>query len=71
MIQELQVASKKVGLQMNMNKTKIITKTGENMNININGTKLEQVEEYIYLGQRIKLNKENQDTEIRRRIKLS
>ena len=45
--------------------------TGENINIRINGERLEQVEKYVYRGQRIKLNRENREAEIVRRIKLS
>ena len=71
MVQEMHVASEKIGLQMTINKTKIMTNTGENINIKINGERLEQVEEYVYLGQTIKLNRENQEAEIVRRIKLS
>ena len=48
-----------------------MTNTGENMIIKTNGERLEKVEEYIYLGQRIKLNRENQEAEVMRRIKLS
>ena len=53
-----------------------MTNTGENINIKINGQRLEQVEEYIYIlliyiGQRMKLNRENQEAEIVRKIKLS
>ena len=48
-----------------------MTNTGYNINIKINEGRLEQVEEYIYLGQRIELNRENQEAEIMRRIKLN
>jgi len=45
MVQEMHVASERIGLQMNINKTKIMSNTGENINIKINGERLEQVEE--------------------------
>jgi len=35
----------------------------------VNGIQLDQVEEYIYLGQRFALIEKNQDNKIRRRIK--
>ena len=56
-VQEMHVASERIELQMNINKTKIVTNTGENINIKINGERVEQVEEYVYLKQKIKLNK--------------
>ena len=48
---------------MNINKTKIMTNAGENINIKINRDKLEQVEEYISWTKN-KLNGKNQETEI-------
>ena len=39
------VASERIGLQMNINKTKITTNTRENINIKLNGERLEQVED--------------------------
>lgn len=69
MLEQLNNASKKIGLKMNIAKTKIISNTKEQ--IYIDGTKLENVEEYIYLGHVIKIGKENQTAEIKRRIKLA
>lgn len=62
MIKQLNNASKKIA------KTKIISNTEEP--IHIDGTKLEKLVEYIYLGHTIKIGKENQTAEIRRRISL-
>ncbi|XP_030766839.1 uncharacterized protein LOC115890677 [Sitophilus oryzae] len=56
---------------MNYTKTKIITNTDENITTRINQEKIERVEEYIYLGQMIKLKKENQTAEIKRRVRLA
>ena len=47
MVQEMHVASERIGLQRNINKIKIMTNTGENINIKINGERLQQVKEYI------------------------
>lgn len=66
MIQQLNNASKKVGLAMNINKTKIMS--SNNDPITIDNERLETVEEYVYLGHAVKLGKENQTREIRRRI---
>lgn len=69
MIQQLNEASKSIGLQMNLAKTKIMGE--ENQVIQIDGTVLENVTEYVYLGHTLKLGKENQTAELRRRITLS
>ncbi|CAG9837763.1 unnamed protein product [Diabrotica balteata] len=38
--------------------------------INIEGTEIEHVDEYKYIGQNVKVSKENQITEISRRVKM-
>lgn len=43
----------------------------DNIHISINNKKLENANEYVYLGHTIKLNKENQKAEISRRIGLT
>ncbi|PIK54411.1 endonuclease-reverse transcriptase [Apostichopus japonicus] len=70
MLQDLDIASRKRGLKMNMKKTKVMAdQSVKHKPIIINGTELEHVSEYIYLGQRFTLTERNQDNEIRRRIK--
>lgn len=70
MLQELDDASRLTGLKMNMKKTKVMAGSAKDpKQIQVNGTKMEQVEDYIYLGQRFSLQDKNQDNEIRRRIK--
>ncbi|XP_030765759.1 uncharacterized protein LOC115889821 [Sitophilus oryzae] len=59
MLEELDSGAGRIGLNMNYTKTKIITNTDENITTRINQEKIEQIEEYIYLGQMIKLKKEN------------
>jgi len=55
MLKDLDRASNKSGLKMNMNKTKVKTGTTNTpQTLIINNTALEQVEEYIYLGQRMR-----------------
>ena len=48
MLQELADESDKQGLKMNKSKTKVMMKT----HIYVNNTQIENVESYIYLGQR-------------------
>ena len=56
---------------MNMRKTKIMPGTTKKTKaVYVNGFQLDQVEEYVYLGQRLTLIEKNQDNEIRRRIKV-
>lgn len=64
MIQQLQEKSLEVGLKMNSNKTKIMT-TLDTENIQL---PVEKVTDYIYLGHKITLGRENQTSEIERRI---
>ncbi|XP_030746034.1 uncharacterized protein LOC115874876 [Sitophilus oryzae] len=71
MLEELVTAARRIDLNMNYTKTKIITNTDENITTRINQENIEQVEEYIYLGQMIKLKKENQTAEIKRRVRLA
>ena len=52
LMNRLDEVSKDYGMRINVKKTKImkISKYGGNMKIVINGTELEQVDEYVYLG---------------------
>ena len=53
-----------------MRKTKIMAGTTRTTKaVYVNGIQLDQVEEYVYLGQRFTLIEKNKDNEIRRRIK--
>ena len=45
MLEELDTAARRIGLNMNYTKTKIITNTDENITTRINQEKIEQVEE--------------------------
>ena len=69
-IQQLSDASAKVGLKMNLAKTKIVlNKFVEMEDVIVDGNKIEVVEEYIYLGQLQSGNK-NMFGEINRRTKM-
>lgn len=68
MIQGLNRESLKVGLKMNTNKTKLITNSTER-DIKIGQEKLEYVKDYIYLGQVISTEEQN-EKEIKMRIAI-
>ena len=66
MLQELSDESRRMGLKMNIAKTKVIVV--DNTPIHVNKVLIENVECYVYLGQRYCLQEKNQDKEIQRRI---
>ena len=73
MLQELNQASLEVGLSMNFKKTKIMcNKHAEDTNrkITIDNNEIEEVDHYIYLGQRISMQTASKEHEIKRRITL-
>ena len=70
MLNDLNRESLKVGLKMNRSKTKVMFNRNANrLTIKIEDEDLEQVEEYNYLGQIIKLEKDH-EIEIKRRITI-
>ncbi|XP_050310861.1 uncharacterized protein LOC126746595 [Anthonomus grandis grandis] len=69
MLAELQRESKRIGLTMNLNKTKVMSP--DNIQVHIEDRIIDNVEEYVYLGHCIKLGKENQTAEINRRVRLT
>ena len=72
MIDDLDLQASQIGLKMNYTKTKTMTNTNENADIVLlSGQTISETNQYVYLGQLVKLNKENQTEEIRRRIRLS
>ena len=66
MLQELSDESRRMGLKMNIAKTKVMVV--DNTPININNVLIENVQGYVYLGQHYSLKENNQDKEIQRRI---
>ena len=69
MLQELNQASLEVGLSMNFKKTKIMrNKHAEDTNrkITIDSNEIEEVNHYIYLGQRISMETASKEQEIKR-----
>ena len=71
MIRELSNESKKAGLNMNIKKTKVmLSRKLQNHLITVDGTRIENVESYIYLGKNITLDNDT-PAEVARRIQLA
>lgn len=70
MLQQLNEESMKVGLKMNLSKTKIMTNIDDDRDIKIGDTVIERVDHYVYLGHKLKLGLDNQTAEVKRRIGL-
>ncbi|CAG4942460.1 unnamed protein product [Parnassius apollo] len=71
MLNDLNSASQRIGLKMNMDKTKIMFNVHVTpMPVVVGSTMLEVVDEYVYLGQIVRLGKSNFDREVNRRIQL-
>ena len=66
MLQELSDESRRMGLKMNIAKTKVMVV--DNTPINVNNALIENVQGYVYLGQHYIHKENNQDKEIQRRI---
>ena len=66
MLHELSDESRRMGLKMNITKTKVVVL--DNTPINVNNVLIENVQGYVYLGQHYSLKEKNQDKEIQRRI---
>ncbi|CAF4752909.1 unnamed protein product [Pieris macdunnoughi] len=67
MMRSLDCESSKIGLEMNVNKTKILTNNRERQ-IVIKGNNIEYVRQYIYLGKQISFKTSNNEEEVTRRI---
>ncbi|RVE41117.1 hypothetical protein evm_014233 [Chilo suppressalis] len=71
MLEHLSDASQRVGLKMNMDKTKIMSNAHvAPAPINVGNVTLEVVDHYVYLGHTIQLGNSNFEKEISRRIQL-
>nr|ADI61810.1 endonuclease-reverse transcriptase [Bombyx mori] len=71
MVHSLNAASQRVGLGMNLDKTKVMFNGNVIPRpIDVGGTPLEVVQEYIYLGQTLQLGRNNFEKEVTRRIQL-
>lgn len=67
MILSLKDVSVKVGLQMNLNKTKIMTNSIK-YPLYLDQNLLEYVESYVYLGKQVSFDNQNNELEVERRI---
>jgi Reverse transcriptase (RNA-dependent DNA polymerase) len=68
MLRQLNEESSKLGMKMNMKKTKVIfNKFTRETVVRLNTTEIEKVEEYVYLGQLVMMQNDKTD-EIKRRI---
>ncbi|XP_037872508.1 uncharacterized protein LOC119629720 [Bombyx mori] len=70
MINQLNVQSKRVGLLMNKDKTKVMTNSVKHP-IKLEGKTLEFVNKYIYLGKEISFEDRSEEEEVQRRINMS
>ncbi|CAG5058806.1 unnamed protein product [Parnassius apollo] len=71
MLNDLNSVSQRISLKMNMDKTKIMFNVHVTpMPVIVGSTMLEVVDEYVYLGQIVRLGKSNFDREVNRRIQL-
>ncbi|CAG4978815.1 unnamed protein product [Colias eurytheme] len=71
MLNNLNESSQRVGLKMNLDKTKVMFNAHVvPKSVIINESTLEVVQNYIYLGQNIQLGKHNFEVEANRRIRL-
>ncbi|KAJ8730477.1 hypothetical protein PYW08_001890 [Mythimna loreyi] len=71
MLDDLSRASERVGLKMNMDKTKgMVNIHVAPTPIKIGDSTLEVVDDYVYLGQTIQLGRSNFEKEVNRRIRL-
>ncbi len=66
MLQELSDESRRMGLKMNIAKTKVMVV--DNTPINVNNVLIENIQGCVLLGQHYNLKEKNQDKEIQRRI---
>lgn len=71
MVRILENASKTVGLNINTNKTEFMTNLVLSEGIPMNGGFLRQASSYKYLGHEIRIGRDNQTCELKRRIGLT
>ena len=69
MLRELSDECRRMGLKMNIAKTKVMVV--DNTPIHVNNMLIENVQGHVYLGKHYSLKEKNQDKEIQRRIVAS
>ncbi|RVE40262.1 hypothetical protein evm_015088, partial [Chilo suppressalis] len=71
MVSSLVESSKRIGLRMNLDKTEVMfNELVDPGLVAVNGVPLEVVQEYVYLGQTLRLGRNNFEREANRRIQL-
>ncbi|RVE46970.1 hypothetical protein evm_008354 [Chilo suppressalis] len=71
MVSSLAESSKRIGLRMNLDKTKVMfNELVDPGLVAVNGVPLEVIQEYVYLGQTLRLGRNNFEREANRRIQL-
>ncbi|KAJ8705237.1 hypothetical protein PYW07_011064 [Mythimna separata] len=68
MLDTLHAASRQVGLEMNITKTKLMTNFKKSK-ITIENESLDYVDQYIYLGKQIGFHRDSNELEVERRVK--
>lgn len=68
MLDTLHSASRQVGLEMNITKTKVMTNFKKSQ-VKINNNPLDYVDQYVYLGKQIGFNRDSNESEVERRVK--
>ena len=71
MLEDLQEVCAQVGLKMNISKTKFMTNLVPSGNIAVGDCEVELVDKYTYLGHEVRISRDNQTCELKRRITLS
>lgn len=71
MLTSLHAACKDVGLKINFAKTQFMTNLVLSQNISVDNAYIEQVVRYKYLGHELKITRDNQTSELHRRIGLT
>lgn len=71
MLQDLQEVCGGVGLVINMSKTKFMTNLVPSCGLKISDHEIELVDKYIYLGHEVRITRDNQTCELKRRTTLA
>lgn len=71
MLRDLDEVCSKIGLKMNLKKTKYMTNLIPSEELQISGQCVELVDKYVYLGHEIRIDRDNQTCETKRRITLA
>src|ERR1700742_812031 len=64
MMNQLQQESSKIGLKMNLSKTKVMANIDDDAVIKVGDDVIERVDSYIYFGHKLKLGLDNQTAEV-------